>query len=285
MHVASLHVYPVKGTRASDCERAELHWRGFENDRRWLVVKPDGYFTTQRSHPQLAAIAATPTSRGLRLSAIGMPDLDVARPDGRRRLAITVWEHRVDAALADEAAHAWLTAFFGAELRLVHMDEHAERIKTGTWTAPLPLSFADAYPVLVVTTGSLAALNAEIEARGGAPVPMRRFRPNIVVACDEPWREDYWRRLRVGRTELELVKPCDRCVVTTKDQMTGETAGEEPLATLRNLRMSADPRVKGVLFGWNAAPRALGEIEVGDRVEILEQRPEGFPLHLMSSRR
>ena len=183
------------------------------------------------------------------------------------------------AALADARAHAWLTQFFGEELRLVFMDERAERLKQGIWAEPLPVSFADAYPVLVATTGSLSRLNTEIERRGGAPVPMRRFRPNIVVDGADPWTEDFWQTLRIGGAEIELVKPSDRCVVTTKDQLTGATMGEEPLASLRRLRMSADPRIKGVLFGWNAAPRALGEIAVGDSVTVAAQRPEGFALH------
>jgi hypothetical protein len=280
MRVVSLHIYPIKGTRAVDLDRARLTERGLEHDRRWLVVKPDGYFTTQRSHASLAVMQATPTAHGLRLSAISMPDLEVTIPDGKARLDVAVWEHRVNAALADETAHAWLTKFFGEELRLVHMDAHAERLKQSVWTKDLlPISFADAYPVLIATTGSLDAVNEEIARKGGAPVTMRRFRPNIVLDCAEPWADDYWRRLKIGNAEFELVKPCDRCVVTTKDQLTGATTGDEPLGALRTLRMSADPRVKGVLFGWNAAPRALAEIGVGDSVEILEKRPEGFPIH------
>src|SRR5262245_58620171 len=196
MKVVSLHVYPIKGTRAVDLDRAQLHQRGFAHDRRWLIVKPDGYFTTQRSHSQLAAIQATPTPHGLRLSALGTPDLDVKTPDGRERLAVTVWEHRVDAALADHAAHDWLTKFFGAELRLVHMDDRAERLKQSIWAPALPLSFADAYPVLIATTGSLKAVNAQIERSGGQAITMRRFRPNIVLDCDEPWAEDFWATLR-----------------------------------------------------------------------------------------
>jgi uncharacterized protein YcbX len=279
MRVVSLHIYPLKGTRAFDVEGAQLTARGFENDRRWLAAKADGSFITQRSHGSLAAITATPTAGGIKLAALGMPEIEVARPDGRARLAVTIWESKVDAALADEAAHQWLSRFFGEEVRLVYMDGRAERLKEGIWAPPLPMSFADAYPVLVATTGSLAAVNKEIERRGGAPVTMRRFRPNIVIDSDEPWADDLWRRLKIGETELDLVKPSDRCIVTTRDQLTGATIGDEPLGALRTLRMSADPRIKGVLFGWNSVPRVLGQIAVGDEVEILDRRPEGFAIH------
>jgi hypothetical protein len=214
----------------------------------------------------------------LRLSAPGAGEVSIERPRGDVRLEVAIWEHRVSAALADARASDWLSTVLREDMRLVHMDGRAERMKEGIWTAPLPVSFADAYPALVTTTGSLAAVNAEIERRGGTAVPMRRFRPNIVIACEEPWREDFWRVLRIGGIELELVKPCDRCVVTTKDQETGEILGHEPIASLTGLRRSADPRIKGVLFGWNCAPRVLGRVCVGDRVEILEERPGGFPI-------
>ncbi|MBI1213412.1 MAG: MOSC domain-containing protein [Alphaproteobacteria bacterium] len=279
MKVVSLHLYPVKGTRAFDVERAQLAERGFEGDRRWLVVDSAGIFATQRSHAVLAAIQATPSARGLHLKAGGMPDLEVSIPDGSKRGDVTIWDAQVDAALADDAAHAWLTQFFGEDMRLVYMDAKAERLKQGIWAPPLPVSFADGYPVLIATTGSLAAVNAEIARKGGAPVTMRRFRPNIVLDCPDPWAEDFWKRLKIGTSELELIKPCDRCIVTTKDQLTGATTGDEPLGALRTLRMSADPRIKGVLFGWNSLPRVLGEIAVGDAAEIVERRPEGFAIH------
>ncbi|MCE9522116.1 MAG: MOSC domain-containing protein [Alphaproteobacteria bacterium] len=279
MRVVSLHIYPIKGVRAVNADRARLVERGFEGDRRWLVVDAAGNFTTQRSHARLATITAMLTADGLRLSAPGAADLFVETPSGRERIDVTIWNDRVSAAVADAQAHAWLSAMFGEALRLVHMDAEAARSKGSVWTdAPVPVSFADGFPVLVATTGSLAALNDEIARHGSAPVPMARFRPNVVVDCAEPWQEDTWKSLRLGGVELDLVSPCVRCAVPTKDQMTGETMGEEPIASLTRLRASGDPRAKGVLFGWNAAPRVEGEIAVGDGVEILDKRPEGFSI-------
>jgi hypothetical protein len=150
------------------------------------------------------------------------------------------------------------------------MDDDAVRLKASVWTpAPVPVSFADAFPVLVTTTGSLAALNRAIEEEGGAAVPMRRFRPNLVVDCDEPWAEDQWPAIRVGGAELALVKPSDRCIVTTTDQATGERRGPQPLQALARIRRSTDPRINGVLFGVNAVPQRLGEIRLGAAVEVL----------------
>ncbi len=278
MRIASLHIYPIKGTRAVDVDRAQLEAQGLEGDRRWVVVDATAKFITQRSHPRLATISAIPTRTGLRLSAPGAGEILVERPSPTERAEVTVWQHQVSAALADAAAGAWLSRMLGEPLRLAYMDAAAERLQRNIWVEALPVSFADAYPVLIATTGSLAAVNAEIERARGTAVPMRRFRPNIVVDCDDAWAEDFWRVLRVGDAEFELVKPCDRCVVTTKDQSSSEAMGKEPLASLARLRRSADPRLNGVLFGWNAAPRTLGRVAIGDAVEILERRPEGFPL-------
>ena len=279
MRIHSLHIYPIKGARVVDVARAAVEPRGLEGDRRWMVVDANGRFLTQRSHSRLAQITATPTRTGLVLSAPGAGDVAVERPSPETRADVVVWRHHVNAALVGGEVGAWLSSFLGEPLRLAYMDAAAERLQVGVWTADaLPVSFADAYPVLVATTGSLAAVNAEIERAGGTAITMRRFRPNIVVECDEAWAEDTWRSLRIGEVELELVKPCDRCIVTTKDQTTGDETGREPIASLTKLRMSADPRVVGVLFGWNAVARRVGSVAVGDGVEIVARRPEGIPL-------
>lgn len=279
MRIASLHIYPVKGMRGVALEAAQVEARGLAGDRRWLVIaEPDGRFITQRSHPGLARISARPAEGGLVLSADGAKECFVAANTAVRR-TVEVWGETVDAALADDAAQEWLSDRFGEPLQLVYMDKEDARLRSTAWTpAPEPVSFADAFPILVTTTGSLVALNAEIARIGGEAVAMERFRPNIVIDCDAPWRDDYWKRLRIGALEIDLVKPCDRCLVTTRDQRTGESLGKEPLKSLARLRRSADPRVDGVLFGWNAVPRGSATVAVGDPVEVVEQRPEGFPL-------
>lgn len=270
MRVASLHIHPVKGMRALDIQRARVEARGIAHDRRWLAVDANGDFLTQRSHPHMATMNAAPSQNGLKLSADGFGEIEIATPSGATRRRVIVWDTEIDAAATDSAASAFLSDLIGEEAHLVCMDARALRLKTSVWTpAPVPVSFADAFPILVTTTGSLAALNRDIESHGGAPVPMARFRPNIVVECDEPWAEDKWERLQVGEVILELVKPSDRCIVTTTDQRTGERRGKEPLAALARIHRSTDPRINGVIFGENAVPRALGEIAVGDAVKVI----------------
>ncbi len=253
--------------RAVDLTRARVEPRGFEHDRRWMVVDGHGKFMTQRGRPKLATVSAAVTPAGLALSVEGGGSIEAARPGGAERRDVVVWDAAVSAACAPEAS-AFLSGLLGEEAHLVFMDDKAQRLKESVWTAsPAPVSFADAYPILVTSTGSLAALNRDIEAHGGAPVPMARFRPNIVVECDEDWPEDNWRKLKIGDVELDLVKPCDRCIVTLTDQRTGARESKEPIAALARIHRSTDPRIKGVIFGMNAVPRALGEIAVGDSVE------------------
>jgi hypothetical protein len=260
--------------RAVDLSYAQVEARGLEHDRRWLVVDASGAFLTQRSHPQLATIDARLTPNGLALSAEGAGEIEIGRPDGARRRKVVVWSSEVDAAIAAQGVSGFLSAILGEEAHLVFMDEKALRMKESVWTpSPEPVSFADAFPVLVTTTGSLAALNRDIEAHRGEAVPMARFRPNIVVECDAPWAEDCWARLRIGEVIVDLVKPSDRCIVTTTDQRTGARMGKEPLAALARIHRSTDPRINGVIFGENAVPRTFGRIAVGDSVDILETRP------------
>lgn len=267
MRVASLHIHPVKGMRALDLDRARIEARGFEDDRRWLAVDATGVFLTQRTHPHMATMTARPTGSGLEISADGFGATEIAKPSGAVRRKIVVWDAEVDAAATDAAASKFLSDLVGEEAHLVFMDDRAERLKASIWTpSPVQVSFADAFPVLVTTTGSLAALNRDIEKHGGAPVPMARFRPNVVIDCDEPWAEDKWTRLQIGDVTLDLVKPSDRCIVTTTDQHTGERKGKEPLAALARIHRSTDPRINGVIFGENAVPRSFGEVKVGDPV-------------------
>lgn len=267
MRVASLHIHPVKGMRAVDVARAKVEAKGLAGDRRWLVVDELGVFLTQRSHPRLATIDAAITDHGLTLSCDGHGAITVARPDGEMRRRVVVWSSEIDAALADEAASRWLSPLIGETADLVYMDDEALRMKDSVWTpSPVPVSFADAFPVLIANTASLAALNRDIEAHGGDRIPMARFRPNIVVETDEPWAEDHWERLKLGDVVLDLVKPSDRCIVTTTDQRTGARMGKEPLAALARIHRSTDPRINGVIFGENAVPRALGAVAVGDEV-------------------
>ena len=268
MRVAALSVFPVKGGRGLDVDIAAVEPRGLRGDRRWMLVDANGRFVSQRELPALARLSARERDHGLAMAldgeALEIPVLDAAGP----RVAVTIWRDTLLLPEAEEAS-AWLSRCFDRPLRLVHQNDDAVRPTSPDWSRHGDeTSLADGYPILVVTAESLA----DLERTAGAALGMARFRPNLVVEGAQPWDEDRWARLRVGEVDLDLVKPCARCKVTTVDQHAGVVAGEEPLATLRATRMSADARVPGVLFGWNAIPRGSGSIRVGDGVTVLETR-------------
>ncbi|RFC64147.1 MOSC domain-containing protein [Fulvimarina endophytica] len=269
MQLGSIHVHPVKGGRSVSLEAAELSREGLLGDRRWMLVDADGKFVTQRQMPALARLEAEMTEDGLILVFGETGERFVPFPDGSERLTARIWRDAVDVALADPETQGAIARWFGRDLRLVYQDR-VERLADPDFAPDeSPVSLADGYPILIATTASLRDLNSRLVYDGLDPVPMSRFRPNLVIDEAEAWREDGWSAIRIGGVVLDLVKPCARCTVTTVDQMDGAFAGEEPLRILRETRMSADRRVPGVLFGWNAVPRGEGRLDVGDRVEVL----------------
>ncbi len=279
MQVRSLHLYPIKGVRVVDMESAHVGLRGLAQDRHWVITDADGQFLTQRECSDLARLSVTLIPDGLRLRMDDAGEvIEVKVPTDDNRSTISVWNDQINALEAHESAAMWLSSVLARPVRLFYMDSKAKRHTSGRWAPATPVSFADGYPLLIVTAASLDALNTEIEKSGGDAVSMARFRPNIVIDGADPWADDFWKRIRIGDVEIDLVKPCDRCVVTTKDQSTGATMGKEPLKTLAKIRKSAHPKLSGVLFGWNAAACNEGEIKVGARVEILEERTDGWPL-------
>ena len=268
MHVGSLHVHPVKGGAIADRDRVHVSPGGLAGDRRWMVVDADGRFLTQRELPALARLHLTDDGDGATLAFDGAAHR--ALPNGARE-DVVVWGDRVSAATMGADTDAALTGWLGRPARLVRHDARSRRRTDPDW-ADAPVTFTDGFPILVVTAASLDAVNDAVAERGGGRVPMTRFRPNVVIEGAAPWADDGWRTIRIGGVTLDLVKPCARCTVTTVDQDRGERVGDEPLRTLRELRMSGDRSVPGVLFGWNAVARGDGVLARGDAVEIIERR-------------
>jgi len=266
--LASIHIYPLKSCAPLALDAAQVQTRGLERDRRWMVVDAEDRFVTGRQVPRLTLIRALPDNDALRLSAPDMPDLHVAPPPAEgARIASAVWGAPVRPLLAADAAHAWISTFLGVPSRLVYMDDACVRPVKAKYDGKYGIdgdevSFADAFPLLLISQASLDGLNARLKA----PVPMLRFRPNLVIANTAAHAEDGWKRIRVGEVEFDLVKTCVRCVFTTVDFERGafDLSGE-PLRTLIQYRRSAD----GVTFGQNLIPRSAGTIRVGEPVEVI----------------
>jgi uncharacterized protein YcbX len=285
MHVSDLLIYPLKSARGIALPFSSVDASGLPGDRRAMVTDPDGHFVTQREMPTLARIEVRPEPGAFRLMMAGKPDIAVRLPQPDRRLDVVVWKSLVNAAVADDESNARLSEWLGREVKLVFFDDQAHRIANREWAGgETPVTFTDGYQILVTTTGSLKALNANLAANGEGSVGIERFRPNVVIDTDEAWLEDRWAAIDIGGIRFDLVKPCARCIMTTQDQMTGSRDVPNPMPAMGRIRMSADRRVPGPIFGWNAVPRSTGRIVIGDAVTILEARPEGWAFKVRAAR-
>lgn len=267
MHLSEINIYPVKSLKGIPLDSAVIEPRGFEHDRRWMLVDSDGTFMTQREFPAMATIKTSVTDGVLMLAnGSGQISAPVDREPGEM-IDVSIWNDTgLQASVADREVNEWLSQHLDTDCRLVRMPLSTNRaIDPNYRTTPDDVvSFADAYPFLLIGEGSLAELNTRLEA----PVPMTRFRPNLVVNGSEAFEEDTWKRIRIGTNEFHVVKPCARCVVTTVDQVRGEKDGKEPLATLSQYRN----RDGKVLFGQNLiAASPGGTVRVGDEVEVIER--------------
>jgi uncharacterized protein len=244
-------------------ESASVTPRGLEHDRQWMAIDDAGRCLTGRERPRLTLIRAFPTHDGILFSAPDHADLHVSIPNDGVRTTAQIWDAIVEPLLADPAAHAWFSAVLGQSCRIVYMDAQCVRpIEPGYAASGDEVSFADGYPLLLISQASLDHLNAKLKV----PVSMLRFRPNLVVDGTDAHAEDAWKRIRIGSAEFDLVKTCSRCVFTTVDFTRGERdPSGEPLRTLITYRRSAN----GVTFGQNLVPRGAGILRVGAPVEIL----------------
>jgi uncharacterized protein len=265
MRVASLHVYPVKGTGGITLERAEILVSGIRHDRRFMVLDAEGKFVSQREHPRMALVDVSIESDRLTLSVPGAQASVPLVPEGSPRRA-RVWDDDVDAIDVGGDGAAFFSDYLGQSCSLVFMPPDAVRVVEAPYGKPDDrVGFTDGYPVLVASLASLADLNARLQKKGASPVPMNRFRPSIVIDGGEPYAEDRAATMRVGDVTLRTPKRCARCSVTTVDQATG-IASKEPLKTLASYRTEG----KNVWFAMNAipdlAPGASTTIAVGDPI-------------------
>lgn len=260
MELEGIFVYPVKGARAIALDEAQVTWRGLAHDRRFMFVSESGKALTQRQVPALALVETALEADALVLSVKGARARVPLRPEGPRR-SVVVWGDTCEAIDCGDIAADLGAHVFEKPARLVYMPDDVIRHVEPEYARPTDhVGFADAYPLLVTTRASLEALNARLET----PLPMDRFRPNLVLDGGAPFEEDLHAGLRVGAIRLRTPKRCARCVVTTIDQETAE-AGKEPLRTLATFRAEGSE----VHFGQNAIPDAEGLLRVGDDAAFL----------------
>ena len=260
--VSELAIYPVKSMAQVPLSYAKVDRCGLENDRRWMVVDVNGRFITQRQYPRMCLIKATLDTPGLALTAPGMPGLSISRPDSDKLSSVTVWNDQCQALDAGDTAANWLTEFLRVDCRLVAFpDDEVRQVDPSYARQGDRTAFSDGFPILLISQASLDDLNS----RMASPLPMARFRPNLVVSGCEAFAEDSWRRLRIGDLSLRVVKPCSRCVIPSIDFTTAER-GVEPTRTLATYRK----RDNKIYFGQNVIADTPGELQLGMPVEIVE---------------
>jgi uncharacterized protein YcbX len=271
MRLTGLFIYPVKSLSCIAVPSAALDELGLVGDRRFLVVEETtGRFLTQRTLPRMALIATALDATHLTLSTPTPSSLRVARasdPSAPLR-TVSVWKsENLLAEDCGEAAAAFLSAFLATPCRLVRIGAAFNRPMLKSSARPGDtVTFADAYPLLVIGESTLTDLNDRLIAQGSDALPMNRFRPNLVFTGAPAFAEDTWPRLRIGSVALRAGGPCARCIMTTTDQTTGTRDGPEPLRTLAAYRRdAADPT--DVNFGQNFIHETKsGTLSVGDAV-------------------
>jgi uncharacterized protein YcbX len=277
MRISDLFIYPLKSARGIAMSSAAVDAFGLIGDRRMMITDPAGHGITQRELQELAQIDVEPGLTSTRLKMQGKADIVVPTPQPERRMEVDIWRSVISAAVAEDGANRQLSEWLGREVKLVFFDGLARRVANPEWASgDTPVTFSDGYQILVTTSGSLEALNGNLAIHGEGSVGMERFRPNIVIDCDEEWSEDRWAAIEIAGIRLDFVKPCARCIMTTQDQTTGSRHVPNPMPAMGRIRMSADRRVPGPLFGWNAVPRGAGTVAIGDEVTVVKARPEGW---------
>lgn len=264
MNISEINVYPIKSLSGASLENSLVEERGLRYDRRRMLVDEKNEFLTQREYPLMATFGVEVAPDGLRVTYEKEEKIISFEPPNET-INVKIWQSKCRANVYAGEVNEWFSDRLRAKCRLVLMPEETRRIVSPFYAVRKyvdAVSFADAYPFLVIGENSLNDLNSRLEK----PVPMNRFRPNFVVSDSEAFAEDNWKQIKIGATVFRVVKPCARCVITTINQENGVSGGKEPLKTL------ADYRAKNgkILFGQNLIAENFGErIKIGDKVKVL----------------
>lgn len=259
MVVKDIFIYPIKSLGGIRLSEAVVEEKGFQFDRRWMLVDEEGIFISQRDYPQLALLSIELGKSELlvfhkneKAKLIQIP-FDLATDP---ELTVTVWDDQVVAKVVHPEISQWFSEILGKAVNLVIMPENSHRKVDPRYAVNgESVSFADGMPYLLIGQESLNDLNSRLET----PIPMDRFRPNIVFTGGTPFLEDSLRKIKIGQLEFQIVKPCARCVLTTVDQESG-VKGKEPLKTLATFRTLNGK----VYFGQNVVALQSGKIKTGD---------------------
>ncbi|HMS43662.1 MAG TPA: MOSC domain-containing protein [Pyrinomonadaceae bacterium] len=271
MILSEINIYPIKSLKGISLKEAKIERRGLEFDRRWMLIDENNKFLTQREFPKMATIETEIKENGLQVSNGAEKLIVPFEIEENSTEKVKIWQNKCAAKINEKPINEWFSEILGANIRLALMPEETQRKVNYFYAVQKDdhVSFADAYPFLLIGESSLEDLNSRLEK----PLPMNRFRPNLVVSGAESFAEDGWKKIKIGAAIFHIVKPCARCVMTTIEQNTGEKQGVEPLKTLATFRIPKRSLKKKILFGQNLIAENAGEIlRVGDKIEVLETK-------------
>ena len=266
--LSNINIFPVKSIAGISLFTAQVEKQGLEFDRRFMVASLDGKMITARTHPNMLKIKALIEADGLILCYPGLLDLHFTFNELEMKdVDATVWGDTFSAYSTTKEANQWFSSILGTEAQLLFSGEQSNRIREKIQTN---VSFADGYPLLVISEASLAELNK----RSSSHHTMAQFRTNLVVSGSEAFIEDSWKRIRIGEVEFDIVKPCQRCILTTVNPHTAQYhPNKEPLRTLSTFRADESGNV---YFGQNLIAKNEGTINVGDKIEVLETKKKEY---------
>ncbi len=248
----------MKGTEVQSALTLE---RGFENDRRYMLIDKTNNFISQRSHPLLALIHPEIKNGHITIS---YHEASFSFPLSQFTDVVidaTLFENVVSGTHVSTEVDRYFSKLLDDEVRLIKMNgNNIRNKKLVKGPESTQVSFADGYPYLITGTASLDQLNERLDQ----PVLMDRFRPNIVVKTEVPHEEDSWESINIGTAEMLVIKPCARCPVVTINQQTAEKS-KDTLKALANYRKKDNK----VFFGVNAVSLGGSRISVGDEVVAL----------------
>jgi hypothetical protein len=269
MQLSGIFIYPVKSLRGIALDVANVEPRGLQYDRRWMIVDNRGHFFTQRAFPEMVLLTTeiTPEYLVIRHVTKNLAPLQIALQPAENATAqrVQIWDDMCKALTVSEVANEWLSEALDTRCQLVYMPDDCLRPTDPDFSKPDDIvSFADGFPILIIGQASLDDLNTRLQN----PVPMNRFRPNLVFTGGAPYEEDAWKHFTIGDLHFRAVKPCARCVLTTVNQETAER-GAEPLKTLSKYRL----KNKNILFGMNVCRDMDAAKDVfvkrGDAIRVL----------------
>lgn len=261
--LSEINIYPIKSLSGISLQSSEVEDRGLKYDRRWVLVDESNTFFTQRDFPEMALIKVSAENNGLKLNhktktvePLFIPfDFEHSKTD-----KVVIWDDTVFGEFYNNQIDDWFSEILGIKCHLVKMPESTKRNVDEAYAENKIVSFADAFPFMIIGQSSLDDLNSRMEV----PLPMNRFRTNFVFTGGKPFEEDNWKKFKLGDVKFEAVKPCARCVITTTDQDTAERF-KEPLLTLSKFRNFNNK----VMFGMNLVCESTGNVQVGNKIELI----------------